>query len=278
MKHLKNKIAVITGAASGIGRATAIRLAEEKCHVAIADLNKEGLSETAEKIKKLGVNVTEHILNVADKEAVYAFANDVVNKHNHVNIIINNAGVSMTAKISQMEYEDFEWIMNINFWGVVYGTKAFLPYLRKAGEGHIVNISSLFGLVSIPNQSAYNASKFAVRGFTEALRMELEMYEKNISATSVHPGGIKTDIIRNSKIITKEGIFQDKEKATRILEKSFKTTPEEAAVKIIAGIKKNKQRVLIGSEAVLLDYLQRLFPSLYQKAVISNSKKTFITR
>lgn len=278
MKNLKNKVAAITGAASGIGQATAIKLASEGCHVAIADLNDSGLEVTAEKIKKYGVNVSKHRLDVSDRKAVFCFAEDCIAIHNRVSMIINNAGVSMTAKVSEMPIEDFEWLMNINFWGVVYGTKAFLPHFVEAGEGHIVNISSLFGLLGIPTQSAYNASKFAVRGFTESLRMELEMYKDAISATSVHPGGIKTNIIRNSKIVTQEGIFNDKEKAVRVLEKSFMTTPEQAASKIVQGIKKNKRRILIGMDATALDMMQRILPCSYQKIISENSKKTFINK
>lgn len=278
MKNLTNSVAAITGAASGIGQATAIKLASEGCHLAISDLNSEGLRETSEKIKPFGVNVSEHVLDVSDREAVYQFADAVVEEHGKANIIINNAGVSLTAKIDQMPIEDFQWVMNINFWGVVFGTQAFLPHIQNAGEGHIVNISSLFGLMSVPTQSAYNASKFAVRGFTESLRMELDMYEPNISATSVHPGGIKTNIIRNSKIVTKEGIFNDRDRAVRTLEKSFMTTPEQAADKIVRGIKKNKRRVLIGKDAVSLDAAQRILPTSYQKAIVANSKKTFISR
>ncbi len=278
MKNLKNKTAAITGAASGIGRATAINLASRGCNLAISDMNDDGLQETATLAKKHGIDVSTHSLDVSDKDAIYAFADEVKQRHKNVNIIINNAGVSMTARVSEMSLEDFQWLMDINFWGVINGTQAFLPHLEESGEGHIVNISSLFGLLSVPTQSAYNASKFAVRGFTEALRIELEMYESNVSATSIHPGGIKTNIINNSKVVTKEGIFKDKDKAAKILDSQFMTTPEQAAAKIVNGILKNKRRVLIGRDAFFLDKMQRFFPSVYQKISASNSRKAFISK
>lgn len=278
MKNLKDKTAAVTGAASGIGRATALNLALRGCNLAIADMNEEGLSETAGMAEKYGVNISTHILDVSNRDAVYQFADDVKENHKNVNIIINNAGVGLTAKVSQMSIEDFEWLMNINFWGVINGTQAFLPYLEESGDGHVVNISSLFGLLSMPTQSAYNASKFAVRGFSESLRMELEMYGSNVSITSVHPGGIKTNIIANSKLQTKEGIFEDQDRATKILEKQFMTTADQAAEKIVNGILKNKRRVLIGRDAKMLDLLQRFFPASYQKLIMANAKKAFLPK
>lgn len=278
MNNLKGKTAAVTGAASGIGRATALKLASLGCHLAISDMNEDGLKETAGMAEAHGVTVSTHLLDVSDRDAIYQFAADVQDTHKNVNIIINNAGVGLTAKVADMSIEDFEWLMNINFWGVINGTQAFLPLLEESGEGHIVNISSLFGLLSMPTQSAYNASKFAVRGFTESLRMELEMYESNVSITSVHPGGIKTNIIANSKLLTKEGIFEDQDKATRILEKGFGTTADEAAEKIVNGILKNKRRVLIGRDAKLLDLAQRFFPASYQKLILSNAKKAFLSK
>ena len=278
MKNLQNKTAAITGAASGIGRATALNLALKGCNIAIADMNESGMNETVAMAEKFNVKVSTHLLDVTDRDAIYQFADDVKETHKNVNIIINNAGVSMTAKVSEMKLEDFQWLMDINFWGVVNGTQAFLPYLEESGDGHIVNISSLFGLLSVPTQSAYNASKFAVRGFTESLRMELDMYKSNVSITSIHPGGIKTNIITNSKVVTKEGIFKDKEKAAKILEAQFGTTPEEAAVQIVKGVIKNKRRVLIGKDAVMLDKMQRFFPGFYQKLTVMNSRKAFISR
>lgn len=278
MKNLKGKTAAVTGAASGIGRALSLDLASRGCNLAVSDMDEAGLDETVEMLNKYGVTVSKHLLDVSDREAIYQFAEDVRKTHKSVNIIINNAGVSLTAKVSQMTIEDFQWIMDINFWGVINGTQAFLPLLEEAEEGHIVNISSLFGLVGIPTQSAYNASKFAVRGFSESLRMELDMYGSNVGVTSVHPGGIKTNIINNSKLLTNEGIFEDKQKGAKILEQQFITTPEQAAEQIVNGIVKNKRRVLIGRDAKFLDIVQRIFPSAYQKLVVANSKKAFLSR
>ncbi|MDX1696141.1 MAG: SDR family NAD(P)-dependent oxidoreductase, partial [Ketobacteraceae bacterium] len=198
MKNYRDKVAAITGAGSGIGRATALMLAEQGCHLALSDVDEKGLLETASQVS--GVRCTHHIVDVADREAVYAWANQVFQEHGRINIIMNNAGVGLGDTVEQMKYEDFEWLMNINFWGVVYGTKAFLPYLKQSGEGHIINVSSVFGLIGVPTQSAYNAAKFAVRGFTESLREELEIEDACVSATSIHPGGIKTNIARNSRL------------------------------------------------------------------------------
>src|SRR4051812_44907877 len=187
MKSLKDKVAAITGAASGIGRATALRLAKLGCHLGLSDVDTKGLSETARLCRELGVKVTETRVDVADREAMYSWADEIVREHGKVNIILNNAGVSVGATVEDISYSDFEWIMGINFWGVVYGTKAFLPHIKRAGEGSIVNISSVFGLIAVPAQASYNASKFAVKGFTEALRAELEIDGSNIGVTCVHP-------------------------------------------------------------------------------------------
>lgn len=278
MKILQDKTAAITGAGSGIGRATALNLASKGCHLAISDMDEAGLNKTAEMAKKFNVNLSTHIVDVSDREAIYRFAAEAKEKHETINIVINNAGVSLTAKVADLKPEDFEWVMNINFWGVINGTLAFMPLLEKSGEGHIVNISSLFGLMSMPTQSAYNASKFAVRGFNESLRMELDMYKSNVSLTSVHPGGIKTNIIVNSRVKTNEGIYRDKEKAVKILESQFKTTPEQAAEKIVEGIIKNKRRVLIGKDAAFLDKLQRIMPAAYQKTLVKFASKSLITK
>jgi NAD(P)-dependent dehydrogenase (short-subunit alcohol dehydrogenase family) len=177
-----------------MGRTLALELARRGCHLALSDVNEPGLAETAQMAGKLGVKVTTTKLNVADRDAVFAWADQVVADHGKVNLIFNNAGVALGAFAETASRKDFEWIMGINFWGVVWGTQAFLPHLRKAGEGHIVNTSSLFGLMAVPTQGCYNASKFAVRGFTEALRQELDMEKCGVSATCVHPGGIRTNI------------------------------------------------------------------------------------
>lgn len=274
MKKLQGRVAVITGAGSGIGRALAENLGAQNCRLALADINEKGLKETADSLKAKGVEVLTRKLDVANREAVYAFADDVMKKFGEVHLVFNNAGVALGATVEDMRYEDFEWLMNINFWGVVYGTKAFLPYLKQSDEGHIVNISSIFGLIGVPTQSAYNAAKFAVRGFTESLRQELEIEGANVSCTSIHPGGIKTNIAKNARM--DDGIKKitgtSGEKATAEFEKLFRTTPAEAAATIINGVKHNKRRVLIGADAVAVDTMQRLLPTTYQKLMESGQK------
>ena len=200
MRDFNGRVAAITGAGSGIGRALANALARQGAHIALSDLDDTGLAETVAQCEGFGVKITSQHVDVADRNAVYAWADSVVADHEKVNLIINNAGVALGATVESMSYEDFEWLMNTNFWGVVYGTKAFLPYLKQSGEGHVVNLSSVFGLISVPSQSAYNAAKFAVRGFTDTLRMELDIEDTNVSVTTVHPGGIKTNIVRNARL------------------------------------------------------------------------------
>ncbi|MES2720103.1 MAG: SDR family NAD(P)-dependent oxidoreductase [Pseudomonadota bacterium] len=273
MKDFKNKVAAITGASSGMGRSLAVLLASRGCHVALSDINEAGLAETVKLLNGTGVKVTSQKLDVASKDAVFAWADQVAKDHGKVNLIFNNAGVALGSAVDGGSYEDLEWIMNINFWGVVHGTKAFLPYLKDAGEGHVINTSSVFGLMGVPSQSAYNASKFAVRGFTEALRQELEMQNVNVSATSVHPGGIKTNIAKAARMdnsVNKLGLSTN---STEKFEKLFSTTADEAAAVIIKGVEKNARRVLIGKDAVAIDLMVRLFPSAYQKLVAMSSKR-----
>ncbi len=264
MENFREKVVAITGAASGIGRALADEFAGHGAHLALADIDEEGLEQTAAKVRRQGVDVATTTLDVSDRQAVYAWADAVVEQFGRVNVIINNAGVSVTAPIEELSYEDFEWLMSINFWGVVYGTKAFLPHLRAAGEGHIVNLSSVFGIIGVPSQAAYNAAKFAVRGFTESLRAELEIDRVNIGATSVHPGGVKTNIARSARYAD-DGVLDRSadEIAREFDEKLAQLSPEDAARQIIAAVQKNKRRVLVGNDARAIDVLQRLFPSAY---------------
>ncbi|HEX4895314.1 MAG TPA: SDR family NAD(P)-dependent oxidoreductase [Solimonas sp.] len=279
MKSFQNKVAAITGAGSGMGRELAIELAKRGCHLALSDVNVAGLAETVKLAGAYGVKVTQQKVDVAKHEQVYGWADQVVADHGKVNLIFNNAGVALGATVDGMSYDDFEWLMNINFWGVVYGTKAFLPHLKAAGEGHIINTSSVFGLAGIPSQSAYNAAKFAVRGFTESLRQELDMENCGVSATSVHPGGIKTNIARSARMDTSiEQLGVDKANATANFEKNFITTANKAARIIIAGVEGNKRRVLVGPDAVGLDLMVRLLPSSYQKLVVWATRKTMVKK
>lgn len=252
----ENSVAVITGAASGIGRALSIRLAELGANLAIADVNENGLRET-KRLAKLGVKITSHVVDVGSKEQMKAFANDVVKEHGKVTFLINNAGVAILGEVEELSIEDIEWLMNINFWGTVYGVKFFLPVLKQQPRAHIVNLSSVFGLFAPPGQSAYCASKFAVRGFTESLRHELE--ETNIKVSTVHPGGIKTDIANNARI--GEGANETGKKiAVNKFNKGAFTTPEKAAETIIDGMLKGKPRILIGKDAFIAEAMLRLLP------------------
>ncbi|GGJ92396.1 short-chain dehydrogenase [Alloalcanivorax dieselolei] len=274
MKSFKDKVAVITGAGSGIGRALAGQLAAQGAKLALSDVNEAGLRETVEALGLDSERVISKVFDVADRNAVYTFADEVMAHFDAAHLVINNAGVALGASVEEMSYEDFEWLMGINFWGVVYGTKAFLPHLKAAGEGHIVNVSSVFGLIGVPTQSAYNAAKFAVRGFTESLRQELEIENGGVSCTTVHPGGIKTNIARNARMGSgmEKITGTDADKARRDFEKLFRTTPEEAARTILKGVRANKRRVLIGSDALAIDGMQRLLPTSYQRLMVAGQK------
>ncbi len=276
MKEFKNKVAAVTGAASGMGRTLALNLASRGCHLALSDVNSAGLEETAQMAAKAGVKVTTALVNVADREQVYAWADSVVRDHGRVHLVFNNAGVALGATIDCLKPDDFEWIMGINFWGVVWGTQAFLPHLKAAGEGHIVNTSSLFGLLAVPSQGAYNASKFAVRGFTEALRQELDIDQCGVSATCVHPGGIRTNIAMAARIdpgmAAKTGV--DPDVARKRFDKMLNTTSADSAAKqILRAVERNQRRVLVGPDARFLDKVVRLFGARYQPLTTLFAKK-----
>ncbi len=265
MKKFNDCVAVVTGAGSGIGQQLSLQLAKAGARVAIADVNAESLANTEQQLEALGGQCKATVLDVADRDAVFAFAQDTQRHFTKVNLVINNAGVAMSSgSLWETSIEDFEWLMGINFSGVLYGTKAFLPALEQADWGHIVNISSLFGLIGVPEQSHYNASKFAVRGMTEALRHELDQAESHISCTSVHPGGIKTGIARHARL------SKEPDGDNQIIHARFEeladTTAESAALKILQAVVKDKRRLLIGRDAKVLDWCQRLFPDHYQKA------------
>lgn len=260
MTEIKGKLAIVTGAASGIGRGTALELARRGARLAISDLDRAGLAETAKRIEELGTTVTTYLLDVADRDAVYAFAQEIETTHGGADIVVNNAGVAQIARVDELAYEDFEWVMNIDFWGMVYGTKAFLPQMQAKGAGHIVNVSSVFGIVSVPTQAAYNSAKFAIRGFTEALRHEMK--DTEIKVSCVHPGGIKTNIVRNARFLQSTQATA-REDAASGFDKLAMTTPERAGRVIVNGIAKNKPRILIGFDAKIIDWMQRLLPVSY---------------
>jgi len=281
MKSFQNKVAAITGAASGMGRTLAIELARRGCHLALSDVNEAELVKTAELASQHGVKVTVKKVNVAERDAVFAWANEAARDHGKVNLIFNNAGVALTANAEDVKIADFEWIMGINFWGVVHGTQAFLPHLKASGDGHIVNTSSLFGLMAVPTQGTYNASKFAVRGYTEALRMELEMEGACVSATCVHPGGIATNIAMAGKIdasvTARTGVSEadHKRAANKLINV---TTAESAALQILKAVEHNERRVLVGPDARFLDKVVRLLGSTYQVLVMRKVRQMNASR
>jgi NAD(P)-dependent dehydrogenase (short-subunit alcohol dehydrogenase family) len=265
MRDFRGRVAAITGAGSGIGRALANALARRGAHLALSDIDDTGLAETVAQCEGFGITITSQHVDVADRDAVYAWAESVVSDHGRVNLVVNNAGVALGATVESMSYEDFEWLMNINFWGVVYGSKAFLPYLNQSGEGHIVNVSSVFGLISVPTQSAYNAAKFAVRGFSDTLRMELDIEESNVSVTTIHPGGIKTNIARHARMdASVRDVAGDPEKAIRDFERAFITSPDKAAMQILTAVRRDRRRALIGPDAKVIDFVSRLPAAIYQ--------------
>ncbi len=273
MKNFNGKVAAITGAGSGMGRELALQLAARGCNLSLSDVNEKGLAETVALLSGSKVKVTHARIDVANREAVFAWADATAREHGKVNLIFNNAGVGLGATVDGMSYQDFEWLMNINFWGVVHGTKAFLPHLKAAGEGHVINTSSVFGLIGVPSQSAYNAAKFAVRGFTESLRMELDIEACGVSATSVHPGGIKTNIAKDARMDASiESLGMDAKASSTEFEKNFITTAARAAKIIIQAVEGNKRRVLVGPDAYVVDLMARLLPTLYQRLVIHFSR------
>ena len=274
MKTLRDKVVAITGAGSGIGRATAILLAEGGSHLALSDIDEAGLEETVRACKSHGGRVTSTRVDVADRTAMFAWADATAAAHGSVNVIVNNAGVALGATIEQMTYEDLEWLMGINFWGVVHGTKAFLPHIKKTGDGHVVNLSSVFGLIAVPTQGAYNAAKFAVRGFTECLREEMEIEGSGIGVTCVHPGGIKTNIARSSRMRTDASWgVRDAAHAGANFEKMARTTPEGAARDIVDAILHDRRRQLIGRDAIVIDWMQRLLPGAYQQLLVYGARR-----
>ena len=275
MQRFDGRVAAITGAGSGIGRALARDLAGRGTHLALSDIDETGLAETVQLCEGKGVKVTSQRVDVADRAAVFAWADQVVADHGKVNLVVNNAGVALAGDLVDLEYDDMDWIMGINFWGVVHGTKAFLPHLITSGEGHIVNLSSVFGLLGIPAQSAYNAAKFGVRGFTDALRIELEVANNGVSCTTVHPGGIKTNIARNARMddSVTEITGERPGEVGEDFDKVAMTTPEKAARQILKAVERNRRRALIGPDAKALDLISRLPAAVYQRAIVLGARR-----
>ena len=260
--RLDGRTAVVTGAAGGIGRAIAVSLARRGCHLALADIDETGMAGTAELTREYGVRVSQHRIDVADRAAVAEFPDLVVAEHAGVDVLVNNAGVAVGGTFEQVAEEDFEWLFEINFWGVVRMTRAFLPLLRASGDARVVNLSSVYGLVAPPEQAAYAASKFAVRGFSEALRHELE--GSGIGVTVVHPGGIATSIAENARLpagVSEEEIERRRKRYRTLL----RLPPEIAGETIVRGIERRQSRLLIGSDAKAISTIARLLPVSYWK-------------
>ncbi len=263
MTSFTGKVCVITGAGSGIGRALTVALAREGARLAISDINAETVAATAAMASEYGASdVDQRVLDVASRDAVFAYADTVKELFGSVNLVVNNAGVAVSKSLLDTPLEDYEWLMGINFWGVLYGTKAFLPHLIASGDGHLVNLSSVFGLIGVPNQSAYNAAKFGVRGFTEALRQEMLNAKAPVKIHCVHPGGVKTGIAAAARTDA-----PDPQAQAEMFEKIARLTPDQAAGIILRGVKRGSPRILVGKDAVAIDVMSRVLGPLYQQIV-----------
>jgi short-subunit dehydrogenase len=274
MTAINGSAAAVTGAASGIGRALALELAARGCDLALADRDEAGLAEVAAEINRDGQRkVTTHRVDVGEPGQIRDFANAATSAHPKLNIVINNAGVALLGNFNEVEQTQMDWLFNINFWGVVHATRAFLPHLATRPAAHIVNLSSIFGIIAPPGQTAYSAAKFAVRGFSESLRHELKMAGSSVRLSVVHPGGVATNIVRNSR--TGTGVTDNARRADSIdrFDAMAITQPAAAAQRIIAGIEKNHPRILIGGDARFMDLLQRLLPGSYWSIMAKKLEK-----
>ena len=266
MSRFARRTAVVTGAASGIGRALAWELAAHGATLAISDVDEAGLAKTAERARQMAATVRCDRLDVTDRDAVLRYADTFEGVH----LVINNAGIAFTGDVLELAFSDIERVMDVDFWGVVNGTKAFLPHLIASGDGTLVNVSSVFGLLAAPSQGAYIAAKFAVRGFTEALRQEMLLAGHPVRVTCVLPGGVKTPIARHAGAVPARdaaalGVFFDRRLA--------RTSPERAARTIIRAAERGRARVLVGSDARMLDVLVRLAGPSYQRVGVAVAKR-----
>jgi short-subunit dehydrogenase len=276
MTAISGSAAAVTGAASGIGKALAMELAARGSHLALADRDEAGLKMAAAEIEKTvgsKVKVTTHRVDVSEADEIAAFAQAATAAHPSLNILINNAGVALLGQFHEVDQAQMEWLININFWGVVRATRAFLPHLASQPAAHIVNLSSIFGIIAPPGQTAYSAAKFAVRGFSESLRHELQMAKTPVRLSVVHPGGVLTNIARNSR--DGVGVSDNARRAEAIerFDAIAKTTPKDAALRIIRGIEKNEPRILIGGDARFMDLLQRFRPATYWNVMAKRIEK-----
>lgn len=265
MKSFQNKVVVITGAGSGIGKALAIAFANKGAKLALSDINNNSLATIAQELSKTTTVFTQ-AFDVGEELAMQAFAKAVYAQYQRVDVVINNAGVAQTgAEFTEITSEDFQWLMNINFWGVIYGCRSFLPHLREQQESSLVNVSSIFGMIGVPSQSSYNASKFAVRGFSEAVALEERYNKTGVTVTSIHPGGVLTNILRNARGIDSSKVEEQ--------EKLFRTSPETAARVILKGLQKKRNRILVGNDAHVIHYTYKFLRKFVQKVTLHNYKQ-----
>ncbi|MCA9492807.1 MAG: SDR family NAD(P)-dependent oxidoreductase [Myxococcales bacterium] len=262
MQQLVDRVAVVTGAGSGIGRALAIELARQGMHLALTDVATDRLASVADAVWKLGRDVSTHGFDVADASAWPSFVERVIQRHGAVQLVVNNAGVSLNGPFEQCSLEDLRWQLDVNIWGVVHGCWHFLPHLRKQPEAHLINVSSIFGVVSVPDNAAYCMSKHAVRALTEALEMELR--GSSVRVSSVHPGAVATRIVSDGRY--REGGFMSSDRTKRVIEKGI--TPEEAARIVVDGIRTDQRRILVGPDARFLARLHRLWPTRYRDVMM----------
>jgi short-subunit dehydrogenase len=264
MIEFAGNAAAVTGAASGIGRALALQLAARGCDLALADVDDAGLAAVADELTRTCQRkVLTRRVDVADCSQVQEFAREATAAFPRLCLLINNAGVALQGQFEELELTQIQWLMGINFWGVVHGMQAFLPHLQRQPQAHIVNLSSIFGIIGPPGNCAYAASKFAVRGFSESVRHELATDNSPVHLSVVHPGGVKTNIARNSQAGARLRDRGDRAQAFERFEQMARTTPHDAAARIIRGIERNEPRILIGVDARIMDWIQRLRPARY---------------
>ena len=274
MTAIRGAAAAVTGAASGIGRALAIELAARGCDLALADRDEAGLQTVAAEIAKAhSRKVSVHRVDVGERTGIADFAGAAIAAHPSLNILINNAGAALLGNFHEIDQAEMEWLFNINFWGVVHSTRAFLAHLATRPGAHIVNISSIYGIVAPPGQTAYSSAKFAVRGFSESLRHELQVAESPVRLSVVHPGGVSTNIARNMRMGTGVSDNERRAQAIDLFDQFAGTTPKDAALRIIRGVEKNEPRILIGGDARFLDLLQRFRPATYWRVMARRVEK-----
>ena len=263
LRTYSGRSCVVTGAGSGIGRALSVELAGRGARLALSDVDEGSVQQTAESCRGLGAQVHTYRVDVADRSAVFAHAEQVVRDLGAVHLVVNNAGVALHGPVAELGEQDFRWLMDINFWGVVHGTQAFLPHLAASGSGQLANVSSVFGLIAVPKQAAYNAAKFAVRGFTEALRQECQLDGTPVAVSCIHPGGVRTEIARRARATASE----DKAEMAQTFDKLARTSPPRAARTILKGLERERARILVGPDAWFLAALPRALGAHYGRVI-----------